>query len=344
MSVAKHRFDDAAREAVYRAINARRDVRHFIDAPLEAGLLQRLLAAAHAAPSVGLSQPWAFIHITDAALRLQIHTLVEAERRRTAAALGEKDWLWSGLREGEQYFMQQSHADDAGSRLRTDVEIVMPNGDKIIIDSKVSLVAFEAFTNSQDEDERADHLARHITSMRGHIKTLSSKEYHRHAQSGLDFVFMFVPIESAFSVAVTREPGLIDHALSQGVLITTPTTLMSALRTVRNVWDIEKRHQNAELIADRAGLLYDKLAGFMANMDKIDKSLSSARQSYDAAKGQLSSGPGNAVRQVEMLRELGAKSSKELPTGWQDDEAGAVIRLAAETPDSTDDDRKAGEN
>jgi 5,6-dimethylbenzimidazole synthase len=91
MSVAKHRFDDAAREAVYRAINARRDVRHFIDAPLEAGLLQRLLAAAHAAPSVGLSQPWAFIHITDAALRLQIHTLVEAERRRTAAALGERE-------------------------------------------------------------------------------------------------------------------------------------------------------------------------------------------------------------------------------------------------------------
>lgn len=242
----------------------------------------------------------------------------------------------SGLREGEQYFMQQTHADDGGSRLRTDVEIVMPNGDKIIIDSKVSLVAFEAFTNSEGEEERADHLSRHITSMRGHIKTLSGKEYHRHAQSGLDFVFMFVPIESAFSVAVTREPALIDHALSQGVLITTPTTLMSALRTVRNVWDIEKRHQNAEVIAERAGLLYDKISGFMANMDKVDQSISRARDSFDAAKGQLSQGPGNVVRQVEMLKELGAKSTKSLPPGWESDDGGSVVRLAADNGDDDD--------
>lgn len=243
----------------------------------------------------------------------------------------------SGLREGEQYFTQQNHSDDDGGRLRTDVEIVMPNGDKMIIDSKVSLTAFEAFTNAEDEGARAGHLSDHIISMRGHIKTLSSKEYHRHAQSGLDFVFMFVPIESAFSVAVTREPGLIDQAISQGVLITTPTTLMSALRTVRNVWDIEKRHQNAEQIAERAGALYEKISGFLSNMDKIGENIDRARRSFDDAKGQLSEGRGNVVRQVEMLRELGAKTSKSLPEGWASDEGGSVVRLAVDSTDDADD-------
>lgn len=250
----------------------------------------------------------------------------------------------SGLREGEQYFTQQTHAGDDGSRLRTDVEIVMPNGDKMIIDSKVSLTAFEAFTNCEDDLERAAYLSDHITSLRSHIKTLAGKEYHRHAQSGLDFVFMFVPIESAFSVAVTREPGLIDQAISQGVMITTPTTLMSALRTVRNVWDIEKRHENAELIADRAGALYDKVASFLSNMDKIGENIDRARKSYDEAKGQLSGGRGNVVRQVEMLRELGAKTTKALPQGWDSDDESSVVRLTTDTKNEADEPRNSGDS
>ncbi len=250
----------------------------------------------------------------------------------------------SGLREGEQYLIQQTHAGEEGSRLRTDVEIIMPNGDRIIIDSKVSLTAFEAFTNCEDDDERAAHLSDHVMSVRGHIKTLSGKEYHRHAQSGLDFVFMFVPIESAFSVAVTRDPSLIEQAISQGVMITTPTTLLSALRTVRNVWDVEKRHQNAELIAERAGALYEKIAGFMSNMDKLDQNLTRARQSFDEAKGQLSEGRGNVVRQVEMLRELGAKTNKSLPQGWETDEGGSVVRLPTEAKSEPDPSRNSGES
>lgn len=237
----------------------------------------------------------------------------------------------SGLREGEHYFTQQTHSADQGGRVRTDVEIVMPNGDRMIVDSKVSLTAFEAFTNSEDDDERAAHLSDHLVSLRGHVKILAGKEYHRHSGSGFDFVFMFVPIEAAFSAAVTRDPGLIDQALEQGVLITTPTTLMSALRTVRNVWDIEKRHQNAEEIADRAGALYDKIAGFLSNMDKLGTHIDRARQSFDEAKGQLSEGRGNVIRQVEMLRDLGAKSSKNLPAGWEADEGAEIVRLAADT-------------
>jgi DNA recombination protein RmuC len=221
----------------------------------------------------------------------------------------------SGLREGEQYVTQQSHSGADGSRLRTDVEILMPNEDRLIIDSKVSLTAFEAYTNCED-DSRDIHLQAHIVSVRGHIRTLGEKTYHKHARSSLDYVMMFVPIESALATAIQADPKLVEYGMSQGVMLTTPTTLMTVLRTVRNVWDIEKRHRNADEIAERAGALYEKVAGFLASMDKLDGHLDKARQSFEDAKGQLSTGRGNVVRQVEMLRELGAKSSKSLPAGW----------------------------
>jgi DNA recombination protein RmuC len=222
----------------------------------------------------------------------------------------------SGLREGEQFITQASHTGETGARLRTDVEVMMPNGDSLVIDSKVSLTAFEAYANASEEGERELHLRAHITSLRAHIKTLSGKEYHRHSGSGLDFVTMFVPIEGALAAAVSADPGLLEYSLSQSVQIATPTTLMSVLRTVRNVWDIEKRHQNAEVIAERAGRLYDKVAGFLGSMDRLGQQLGRAQASFDEAKGQLSAGAGNMVRQVEMLRDLGAKSSKQIPEGW----------------------------
>lgn len=221
----------------------------------------------------------------------------------------------SGLREGEQYVTQQSHGGADGSRLRTDVEILMPNEDRLVIDSKVSLTAFEAYTNCEDET-RDSHLQAHIVSVRGHIRTLGEKTYHKHAGSSLDYVMMFVPIESALATAIQADPKLVEYGMSQGVMLTTPTTLMTVLRTVRNVWDIEKRHRNADEIAERAGALYEKVAGFLASMDRLDGHLDKARQSFEDAKGQLSTGRGNVVRQVEMLRELGAKSNKSLPSGW----------------------------
>jgi DNA recombination protein RmuC len=222
----------------------------------------------------------------------------------------------SGLREGEQFLTQQTHSGDDRSRLRTDVEIMMPNEDRIVIDSKVSLTAFEAYVNCADDEERQRHLGAHLTSMRGHIKTLGEKNYQRHAKSSLDYVMMFVPIEAALSAAVTADPRLFEYGMSRGVMLTTPTTLMTVLRTIRNVWDIEKRHQNAEEIAERAGSLYEKVVGFLGNMDKLGTSLDRAQQSFVAAKNQLSDGPGNVLRQVDMLRELGAKTTKTLPKGW----------------------------
>lgn len=223
----------------------------------------------------------------------------------------------SGLREGEQFFTQQSHTGDNNARLRTDVEVLMPNQDKLVIDSKVSLTAFVGYTNAEDDDDREQFLRAHVTSVRTHIKTLSEKDYQRHAQSGLDYVMMFMPVEAALSAASNADPDLFDYGMQQGVMLTTPTTLMTILRTVRNVWDIEKRHQNAEEIAARAGSLYDKVAGFLGNMDKLGVNLDRAHQSYNDARSQLSTGSGNVLRQVEMLRELGAKTNKQLPGTWQ---------------------------
>lgn len=238
----------------------------------------------------------------------------------------------SGLREGEQYLTQTSHGGEDGARLRTDVEVLMPNDDRLVIDSKVSLTAFEAYTNAGD-DVREQYLQAHIVSIRTHVKTLGDKNYHRHAKSSLDYVMMFVPIEGALSAAIKADPNLFEYGMSQGVMLTTPTTLMTVLRTVRNVWDIEKRHRNAEEIAERAGALYEKVAGFLGTMDKVGTSLDRAQQDFTRAKEQLSTGRGNVIRQVEMLRELGAKSGKSLPAGWNggDDEQ-PTLRLVGEEP------------
>jgi DNA recombination protein RmuC len=238
----------------------------------------------------------------------------------------------SGLREGEQFITQQSHTGEDGSRVRTDVEVLMPNNDRLVIDSKVSLNAFEAYTSS-DEEDRAIHLQAHITSIRTHIRTLSEKSYHRHAGSKMDYVMMFVPIESALATAIQADPKLVEDGMARGVMLTTPTTLMTVLRTVRNVWDIEKRHQNAEQIAERAGALYEKVVGFLGTMDKLGTNLERAQQSFAQAKDQLSTGKGNVVRQVEMLRELGAKSGKALPSGWSDgsDET-PLLRVVGDEP------------
>lgn len=245
----------------------------------------------------------------------------------------------SGLREGEQFFTQQSHVGENNARLRTDVEILMPNQDKLVIDSKVSLTAFVGYTNAEDDDERDEFLRAHITSVRTHIKTLGEKDYQRHAQSGLDYVMMFVPMEAALSAASNGDPDLFDYGMRQGVMLTTPTTLMTILRTVRNVWDIEKRHQNAEEIAARAGSLYDKVAGFLTNMDKLGVNLDRAHQSYNDAKSQLSTGSGNVLRQVEMLRELGAKTGKQLPGGWQADAESDADEVPQLSSDDDEQDR-----
>jgi DNA recombination protein RmuC len=238
----------------------------------------------------------------------------------------------SGLREGEEYVAQKSHAGEDGQRLRPDVVVNLPGGQKMVIDAKVSLVAFEAHVNAETDAERAAHLALHLTSLRTHIRGLSEKSYAAAVGSRLDYVIMFVPIEGALAAALGADPELTGLAAERNVTIATPTTLMMALRTVANVWNVEKRHRNAEEIARRAGQLYDKFVGFAEDMGRLGKAIDGARSVYGDAIGKLSTGKGNLVRQVEQLRELGARTGKSLPAALLDDGAELALANEAATP------------
>jgi DNA recombination protein RmuC len=220
----------------------------------------------------------------------------------------------SGLRKGEEYVTQASQTTEDGERLRPDVIVTLPGEQRrIVIDAKVSLVAFDGHVNAATDDERGACLRRHLDSMRAHIRTLGSKDYLGVAGSRLDFVVMFVPIESALAAALHEDPSLTKDAADNNVAIATPTTLMIALRTVASVWQVERRNKNAEKIADRAGKLYDKFAGFVADMHALGDRLGQADESYKAAMRKLSDGKGSLTRQVEQLKSMGANARKSLP-------------------------------
>ncbi len=227
----------------------------------------------------------------------------------------------SGLLAGEQYVKQQSHATEEGGRLRTDAIVNLPNGQRIIIDAKVSLVAFDAYVGAATDEERALHLARHVAAMRAQIGSLAAKQYHTVADGSPDYVVMFVPIEGALAAALQADPEITSVALAGSVCIATPTTLMIALRTAANVWQVERRNRNAEVIADRAGRLYGKVADFVGDMTALGGRLDQARAAYDGAMNKLSRGNGNVLRQIEQIKILGARTSKSLPASLLDGEA-----------------------
>lgn len=228
----------------------------------------------------------------------------------------------SGLREGEEYETQAHRTGTDGERLRPDVVVRIPGGRSLVVDSKVSLLAYTEAVNAEMDAEASAARKRHVNSLRAHINGLSSKGYQAAEASTVDYVILFVPIEGALSEALREDGALTEYALERHVTIATPTTLMMALRTVSHVWAVERRNRNAEEIAKRAGLLYDKVAGFVSSMEGVGTRLRQAQDSYDAALGQLSQGNGNLLRQAEMLKALGAKTTKSI--GMEFDETGAL--------------------
>lgn len=218
----------------------------------------------------------------------------------------------SGLREGEEYETQAHRTGTDGERLRPDVVVRIPGGRSLVVDSKVSLVAYADAVNAETDAEAAAARKRHVASLRAHINGLSGKSYQAAEDLTVDYVILFVPIEGALSEALREDGGLTEYALERHITIATPTTLMMALRTVSHVWAVERRNRNAEEIAKRAGLLYDKVAGFVSSMEGVGTRLRQAQDSYDAALGQLSQGSGNLLRQAEMLKALGAKTTKSI--------------------------------
>lgn len=227
----------------------------------------------------------------------------------------------SGLREGHEFDTQVSVRNEHGKLQQPDVVVHLPNDKDVIIDAKMSLAAYERYFNSNDEDERARYLKEHVNSVRTHIKTLGAKDYQElEALKTLDYVLMFIPVEPAFLLAVDADPELVTLALNQNIMLVSPTNLLVALRTINNIWQYEYQNQNAQKIAQHAAKLYDKFAGFVADMEKIGKSVEATQKHYDAAVNKLSSGRGNILRQVEQFRQLGVQPSKRLASDAMNDD------------------------
>ncbi|HET55668.1 MAG TPA: DNA recombination protein RmuC [Ignavibacteria bacterium] len=219
----------------------------------------------------------------------------------------------SGLVKDDHYSIQESFTDKNGKRLRPDIVIKLPDQKSIIIDSKVSLVAYEKYSSAEDEITKERAVKEHIISLRNHIKGLSAKEYQNIA--GLnppDFVLMFVPIEPAFSLAVQKDPTIFNDAFENNIVIVSPSTLLATLRTIENIWRRESQNKNALEIARRSGALYDKFVGFIEDLDKVGERISQADSAYRDAKNKLSDGRGNILRSIQSIKELGAKASKSL--------------------------------
>lgn len=218
----------------------------------------------------------------------------------------------AGLREGSEFFTQETKSNDDGRLLRPDVVVEMPGQQRLVIDSKVSLKDFERAVNADDEAERGMALKAHINSVRTHIKSLGEKNYDA-LYEGVNFTVMFIPLEGAASLALQNDTDLSSDAFERGVMIATPTTLMMAMRTVQNLWTIDRQNQNARAIAERAGALYDKFHGFVDDLEKVGVQIDRAHQTWGEARSKLVSGRGNVIRQTEMLKELGAQTKKSLP-------------------------------
>lgn len=217
----------------------------------------------------------------------------------------------SGLQKGLNFYTQETFRNDDNQMLRPDVIVKLPNDRNVIIDSKVSLNDYVSYVNCEDETLRQVYLKKHIQCIRGHIDELSCKEYQRVVKTqALDYVVIFVPVESAYVEAVRSDNGLYDYAYKKNIMITTPSSLLPILRTIENLWQIEHQNKNVARIAEIGGYLYDKIANFGEDMQKISKSLENAQKSYEQAVNKLSKGKGNALSLAERLKVLGAKTTK----------------------------------
>jgi DNA recombination protein RmuC len=225
----------------------------------------------------------------------------------------------SGLHKGQEYETQEVVRNEAGEMLRPDVVIKLPDNKHIIVDSKVSLKAYEAYINSGEDPAKEGFLKQHVESIRKHVKGLGEKNYqHSTTYDSPDFVLLFMPIESAFSAAIQSDIGLFNYAWDKKIVIVSPSTLLATLRTIASIWKHEKQTRNAIEIAKQGGALYDKFQGLIDDFEKLGKQLNTAQNTFESTKNKLK-GKGNLVKQVEKLKELGAKTSKSFPMEYLDE-------------------------
>jgi len=220
----------------------------------------------------------------------------------------------SGLEKNREYVVQQSFTNEEGKRVLPDVVIHLPDNRKMIVDSKVSLTAYEQFVNAEEEPQKALFLKDHINSLMRHIEQLSEKKYEDiYKIESPDFVLLFIPIEPAFAVAINSDNSLYNKAFDKNIVIVTPSTLLATLRTIDTMWNNEKQQKNALEIARQAGSLYDKFHGLLNDLIGIGKKIDASKTDYNAAMNKLVEGNGNLITSVEKLKKMGAKAKKALP-------------------------------
>jgi len=219
----------------------------------------------------------------------------------------------SGLEKNREYFVQETFHSEAGKRLRPDVIIKLPENKNIVIDSKVSLTAYEKYMSSEEDGDKEAHLKNHLLSMRAHVKGLAEKNYHQIFDGGsLDYVLMFVPIESAFALMYQSGENLYNEAHEKSIIIVSPTTLIATLRTISSIWKHEYQNRNALEIARQGGALYDKFKAFVDDLMEVGRSLDKSKMQYSQAMNKLVEGKDNLIRKTERLKELGSKTSKTM--------------------------------
>lgn len=242
----------------------------------------------------------------------------------------------SGLQQGTHYIVHETRHDADGRRFHPDVVVRMPGDRRIVVDSKVSLIAYEAASNAGSDADRQAALGQHVRALRAHVTGLSGKGYAGLDAASVEYVVMFVPIESAYYDAMRHDPELWRFAHGKGVIVAPPMNLIALLRTIEHLWSVERRESNAAEIATRAGALYGKVANFVSSMEEAGKALAKAGEAHERAMGQLSRGPGNVIRQVEQLKELGARTDKTigLDHDRQDASHGAIAGDDGTEPDT----------
>lgn len=239
----------------------------------------------------------------------------------------EKILEHSGLERDREFKVQHSTSNEEGRRVQPDVVVFLPDNKHLIVDSKVSLVAYEAMVNAGSEEEREQYLREHVQSVKNHVRQLSEKKYQSaDGMNAPDFVLLFMPIEPSFSVAIQGDTELFAYAWDRKIVIVSPSTLLATLRTIASLWKQERQTRNALEIARVGGALYDKFKGFIDDLIDVGKKMDAAKAGYSDAMNKLSSGPGNIIKRIEDLRKLGAKSSKELPQ--------ALVERALESGDT----------
>jgi DNA recombination protein RmuC len=220
----------------------------------------------------------------------------------------------SGLVKDREYFIQKSFTDKEGKRLQPDVVVSYPGEKNVVLDSKVSLTAYEKFVSSESKTEQDAALKEHLMSVRKHIDELNSKNYqHIYELNSLDFVMMFMPVEPAFLLAIQHDPGLWNYAYDKGILLISPTNLIASLKMVASMWLQEYQGRNVLEIADQSGKLYDKFVALVEDLVDMGRKLKTTQTSYENSMKKLSEGKGNLVSRVENIKKLGAKASRELP-------------------------------